>query len=384
MQSGRMGQGTFRNTPYYCGYVNYRNEGRVAIALKRTSTTFIQESFPLLTGSLHSSSIGVADRLVDIDPNGGTLSWQGIYNRAVMLNQKNRAIAEARVKAANKSLDLAETLVDLDSTFFLIAEKTLDVLLAYKAARKGDFNQALAHLGLVAPPKGRPGWQLYRKPRQKHFAKDVANFWLEIQYGWLPLLSDIANAVELIKSMIYGREEHFTVVRRIETGLVIDRASTNTTRFPTHESDNRVRTSVEVRFRFRVNDAFAAFLNSLSILNPAYVLWVSLPMSFVVDWFLPIGTMLEALTGHIGLQFTSGYATTRSWGWQLVTATSANPLIGYPKVAESGRAYAYAERAYMLREPFLSWPGFLPYIRFPFSSDQRVASAIALITTSRR
>jgi hypothetical protein len=302
-----------------------------------------------------------------------------------MLNQKNRAIAEARVKAANKSLDLAETLVDLDSTFFLIAEKSLDVLLAFKAARKGDFQSALAHLGLTRPPKNRPGFQYRRKARPgKSFSNDVANFWLEIQYGWLPLLNDIADAVDLIKSILNGTEEHFTVVRRIETGLVVRLPTTNTSRFPTFTSDGNARTSVEVRYRFKVNDAFAAFLNSLSILNPAYVIWVSLPLSFVIDWFLPIGTMLEALTGHIGLTFTSGYATTRSWGHQIVTATSANPLIGYPKVAQTGHAVAIAEHAYLQREVFLSWPGFLPYIRFPFSSDQRVASAIALIKTSRK
>jgi hypothetical protein len=326
----------------------------------------------------------VADYLTDINPNGGNLSWQGIYNRALMINQKNRAIAEARVKAANKQMDLAETLVDLDSTVLLIAERALQVLRAFKAARKGNFAEALSIFGITAPGKGHPGYKRYKPPRPGNFTHDVANFWLEIQYGWLPLLSDIASAVDLVKSMMNGSEYHSTVVRRIETGLAVRLPTTNTSRFPDYESSGDARTSVEVRYRFRVNDAFASFLNSLSILNPAYVVWVSLPFSFVVDWFLPIGTMLEALTGHIGLTFTSGYVTTRSWGHQIVTATSANPLIGYPKVASSGRATTIAERAYMQREVFLSWPGFLPYIRFPFSSNQRVASAIALIHTSRR
>lgn len=38
-------------------------------------------------------------------------------------------------------------------------------------------------------------------------------------------------------------------------------------------------------------------------------MWEVLPFSFVVDWFLPIGPYLEALSTYQGLSFVRGYKT---------------------------------------------------------------------------
>jgi hypothetical protein len=385
MQSGVIGFRRYRNTPYTASYRHYSSSGYVGLALRYNSTRWIQESFPVCFGSLHSSGIGVVDELVDINPLGGRLTAEGIYNRAVLLNLKNRAIAEARVKAANKSFDVAEAISGLDDTVLMILGPIMKALRAVMAARKGRFQEALVHLGIATPKNN-----MWVRDRAKHdrnhnisWPERMANFWLQFQYGWKPLLNDIYSGIQLVNNLLKGEEARFTVVRRIQTDLVVKPCSTNTTRFPTYEAEQSAQGSVEVRYRFKVSDSFASFLNGLGILNPAYAVWVGLPFSFVIDWILPVGTWLEALTGHIGLTFTSGYCTTRSWGVQSIAATSANPLYGLPKAGQTGRATARAERAYITREVFLAWPGFLPYIRFPFSSNERVASALALIRNSR-
>jgi hypothetical protein len=47
-------------------------------------------------------------------------------------------------------------------------------------------------------------------------------------------------------------------------------------------------------------------LNQLGLLNPASLVWELVPWSFVVDWFCPIGPVLNAMTAPAGLTFVTG------------------------------------------------------------------------------
>jgi hypothetical protein len=52
-------------------------------------------------------------------------------------------------------------------------------------------------------------------------------------------------------------------------------------------------------------------LNQLGLLNPLSFAWEITPWSFVVDWLIPIGPVLSALTAPVGLNFISGSTATR-------------------------------------------------------------------------
>ena len=49
----------------------------------------------------------------------------------------------------------------------------------------------------------------------------------------------------------------------------------------------------------------------LGIDNPLEVVWELIPLSFVADWFIPVGEFLRSLTATNGLVFHSGYKATR-------------------------------------------------------------------------
>jgi hypothetical protein len=51
--------------------------------------------------------------------------------------------------------------------------------------------------------------------------------------------------------------------------------------------------------------------NRLGVINPLAIAWELYPFSFVIDWFVPIGSVLTAATATAGLEFVSGH-TTRS------------------------------------------------------------------------
>jgi hypothetical protein len=45
---------------------------------------------------------------------------------------------------------------------------------------------------------------------------------------------------------------------------------------------------------------------ALGVANPASIAWELVPYSFVVDWFVPVGNTLEAMTATAGLDFVKG------------------------------------------------------------------------------
>jgi hypothetical protein len=102
-----------------------------------------------------------------------------------------------------------------------------------------------------------------------------------------------------------------------------------------------------------------------------------MPFSFVVDWILPIGDWLNSLTAPLGLTFLKGYRTTKCYGKMSVTGERTAPQF-WSKVSQLSEASSTAESLYMDRFAYTSFPMSYTYFRFPFSSPQRIASAVAL------
>jgi hypothetical protein len=123
-------------------------------------------------------------------------------------------------------------------------------------------------------------------------------------------------------------------------------------------------------------------MGQLGLTNPASMAWAALPYSFVVDWLLPVGTMLGALSAPVGLKFQTGYTTTRAWGDVEIRRTL---LPQYGTVEHNDGVSRVQHSAAMInREVHYTWPTVLPYVRFPFSNPTRLLNAAALLETSHR
>jgi hypothetical protein len=131
---------------------------------------------------------------------------------------------------------------------------------------------------------------------------------------------------------------------------------------------------VKVKFRFKVNNPTLAYLSAIGLDNPAYIAWVGTPFTFVIDWLLPIGTWLRALTGPMGLTLVDGYKSTRAYGTIDIDLKHFGNYPSYDQPCKVGMQFVE-----VTRDIFTSWPIALPYIRFPFSNVQRVVTASALL-----
>lgn len=144
--------------------------------------------------------------------------------------------------------------------------------------------------------------------------RDVANGYLQYKYGWKPLLSDVYNAANESIRVVVNKLEKVQASARIPEGRKYVRkyasygSSTNVPIDRTVSEGSfsgcKVGVSLEIP-----PDAFR--LDRWTSVNPVSIAWELVPYSFVVDWFLDIGSYLRNIETALllGARFRSGYVS---------------------------------------------------------------------------
>lgn len=367
LQSGALGNGKFKNTPYRASYMRRLVvQPGYHLCQHFTSGRYYCESVPIRLGGSDALYSGWLDSTRDlITPWSASLAWEAVLNRSIMENCRRRGVVECKQKMMESKMDLAESLVDIDKTALMIAEKAWKVCKAFQFARKGNWAAAADSLGLT-----KKSWN----------PKTISDGWLALQYGWLPLLSDIFSGVEAVKDILNDPLAHHTYAkRRTSDGLWTSKLSGNSSEWLSQSCNGEAFVEVETKFRFRVDNALLAYITGFKLSNPLYVLWVASPLTFLVDWFLPIGDWLDSLTATHGLTFKDGYQTTKTFA---VVTVSGYKRVTWRHIWTEKRpvqlARSRVEVVSMERTVFSGFPMSYTYFKFPFSSPERIASAIAL------
>lgn len=245
------------------------------------------------------------------------------------------AKAQLEIKALNAlrngKVDLGVSFGERKEAAGMMLDRFTKIAKAYRSFRKGHFRDAARHLGL--------GW------------RDAPNNWLEYQYGWKPMLGDVYTAVDNIanKDNANNSRCYYRVKKGLGLEIPVDVATSasNMTIFT-----RRVNTfHLSCRFDFMPNPDMDMFrtLDEWGVTNPSLVAWELVPFSFVVDWALPIGDFLNALTAARAFTFRGGSfsqfndLTSRSW-------LKPYSSVGFPIVEgwgeASGRAKAFTRTVY--------------------------------------
>jgi hypothetical protein len=127
---------------------------------------------------------------------------------------------------------------------------------------------------------------------------DVSGRWLEMQYGWLPAVSDAYQAAKAFEAISQGRKARVVATEKVGRPY-------NGSASPTLYSCMG-NTTVIKRIVCELEEELSAS-RSLGLLDPLSVVWEILPYSFVFDWFLPVGTYLSnlAVIPHLKGRFLS-------------------------------------------------------------------------------
>lgn len=143
------------------------------------------------------------------------------------------------------------------------------------ALKRGDFATAARQLGATPRPT-----------RLK--ANDIGGRWLELQYGWLPTISDTYEAAKAFEAISSGpKRTRFSAEEKEEGNLTFTNLGAASDAYVSNIKYGR-------RYTFEMYEELG-FERQLGLLDPLSVLWENVPYSFVVDWFIPIGDYLSVL-----------------------------------------------------------------------------------------
>lgn len=143
------------------------------------------------------------------------------------------------------------------------------------ALKRGDFSTAARQLGTAPRTTSLRG-------------KDVSGRWLELQYGWLPLIGDSYQAAKAFEAISKGPRRALVKVGTSKKRS--DKDGTTVNGFVRQRAYH----AKKMYLQYEMYEEMSV-PRQLGLEDPASVLWENTPYSFVVDWFIPIGTYLENL-----------------------------------------------------------------------------------------
>jgi hypothetical protein len=228
---------------------------------------------------------------------------------------RDKATRNLLASIKNSSVNLAVASAERKQTMDLIASTATRIAKAGMALKKGQFSKAAQNLGIT--PKKRAG-RRFNRDYPVDQAKAVSNAWLELQYGWKPLLSDVYGSAKALAeartgtNMIYIKRTGYASRAEKTTSRsnwLSNSSSVKGVWYTVSDTKQKVFVKTGVTYAIsspRVNDA-----KQLGFTNPLLVAWEVVPFSFVVDWFLPIGNYLDSLDATLGLSFYDGYVSTK-------------------------------------------------------------------------
>lgn len=305
-------------------------------------------------------------------------------------NLKNRAITEALNKLKDGRINVAESLATLDQTISLIADVASSLYTLYKSLKGkniGDqrhwdsVEQAYRHALLSHPGNAtlahkawffRSRGTTLTRPSSKFF-QNKGQRWLEWHYGAQPLIQDVINGIALIRNGL--PPPTICAVRHLEGFESLPPTRTGSSPYILSVL-GEIKNGVHVRLDAEVTNDGLAKLDSLGLENPFSLGWELLPYSFVIDWLIPVGNAISALSATCGLQAKGQSVTTFTYTNVSVKWTD------YPFV--SGKPISYKIESLTTERVGLSTFS-LPrlYIKSPFTSATRAATALALLSTIR-
>jgi hypothetical protein len=241
--------------------------------------------------------------------------------------------------------------------------------------KKMRFSSAARNLGIKVSNRR---VRRYNRDYKKDQSRAVANGWLQLQYGWKPLLSDIHGAAELLAQKLY---ERIPEVERIVVQKSIERNASDkfTDNSFTVTATHKIRYSQKIVIYFEQTSPVFRTASQIGLTNPLYLAWELVPFSFVVDWFLPIGNWLSSLDATLGFTFKKGCSTTfervlTSGVWEM-NKFAVNGTTMRSGMAVGSRDRINCQRSGLASFPFPARPNF----KDPFST-LHLANALALLS----
>lgn len=237
---------------------------------------------------------------------------------------RNKALRNLHDRVRDgKSFNLGVALAEMPQTLRLVVSTVNRLSGAFDALRRGNVKQAFSKLGIwdsrilrgtgnlpfrTAGAHRRHLQSMANSARRMSLRRGAVgrnsmyNFasqsWLELQYGWKPLYNDVYGSAEAVGRGLQARSDDITISARSRRESTKSSISEDGT-FKISKSGKHTFTCA-YSVSLGVLNPVSRNLAALGLSNPALIIWEKVPFSFVVDWFVPIGSFLEDLDTFTG------------------------------------------------------------------------------------
>lgn len=177
--------------------------------------------------------------------------------------------------------NLGVTLIEGHESANMMIERMSSIIKAANALRKRNLGDALRHLSHVPKRNRRNAANILGDS-----TNSVSNAWLELHLGWKPLIQDISAAAAALKvkptvGKIKARTRNMGNAHPAGAGIP-------QSRIQLFENDRRLQIIVRVTHT-------PSLMERLGLKDALSILWEGTPLSFVIDYFSPIGDYLATL-----------------------------------------------------------------------------------------
>lgn len=222
------------------------------------------------------------------DQQTGTFSVPG----ADLANTRERARQKVLEKIKGEDWNLSTFLGELPETIQWMGKTLKSLVETYRAVRSGrlrDVKRLAKRAGRRA--RDQPYRELHRR------TGEVSDKWLEWRYAVQPLMYDMDDMMKAL----YGARNR-NLIRRVAGGAT--GRYLNVIRDPYTGQMQLSEWQDRAVVYYQVNPDVEAF-RRLGLINPLAALWELTPLSFVVDWFIPIGNYVGNLDTMFGVSVLS-------------------------------------------------------------------------------
>lgn len=264
---------------------------------------------------------------------------------------------------------------ELGETVDMLADRTKQLAKALRAAKKGRFAQAARILGAggnrEVPPSTK---RRHRDDAGPQDSQRISDGWLELQYGWMPLVNDVYTLADQIAKADTPRKRRI-VARQNIFGKC-------TTSSPTlYGARGTARTGKQIIAY--ITEDIPSWPAALGLTSPELVAWELVPFSFVVDWFIPVGNYLQARSFASRAKGTFIVTTTTKVNSRLTQVLNwtcqSNPYNPNVKTLKSLGWYRYVN---VNRVVYTSLPNVpLPSFSNGIMRGNRLENALALLAS---
>jgi len=251
---------------------------------------------------------GVGQRFELVEKASDISNWGFDWNHAAAQPTLMSARANANANVRDQSVSLAEDVAELGQTVRTVSGLIRRIHRSIWHLRAGDLQGAVQQLGFKLIPK-----RIFKK-------YDRATWWstwLAIRYMWIPLLSDIQAAVKLYNDTWAGKPLIVKVRGRASDhwesspAFVHPQGSKAQIGF-TRNIDARYEGKWEVGYIYRITNPSLVLAKAWGITDVASIAWELTTKSFLVDWLVNVGDVIDQFGAWSGCEFLTGWET-----WQM-------------------------------------------------------------------